>query len=158
MPCVGDLARLTAQAARAPVEQAQAVEDRTADAEPRKRPELRLAVWSKLLYASIRPDHARVDEVFDLHMGGQPLLDAGGDEVDLRKLRKNDLVAAHRLLKERRCGGLVRGMCCCHRGLPSQSSLRSTDYPHGLHQRHGRNLRRRNHNDPGQNGSIRRFR
>src|SRR6202521_1468811 len=81
-----DQAAFAPQFARAPVEFAEIVEDSAADAELGIRTELHVLREIELIEGVDKPDDAGMDQVFEGHVAGQPVVNAAGDVTDLGKL------------------------------------------------------------------------
>jgi hypothetical protein len=99
-----DRTALAAQLARAPVERAQAVENRPADAELRIAAELHLLLRIELGESVQQPDYARRHEVFDIDVLRQPLMNAPGQEAHDRQMFEQDsfLLGSHPGIAARR--------------------------------------------------------
>ena len=88
-----DLARLAPQLSRTPIHLPQAVEDGAADAKLGVRAELHMFGAVELVERVHQSDYARVHQVFERHVPGQPLVDAARQVADLGQLFEQDAVS-----------------------------------------------------------------
>ena len=88
-----DFARLAPQLARSPIHFAQAVENRSPDAELGIRAELHMLGEIKLVERIDQPNHSGMHQVFEGHVPGQPFMDAARQIAHLGQLFEQDAVA-----------------------------------------------------------------
>lgn len=91
--CVFDPSRFATEAARAPINCSEAVENRAANAERGVVTQLNVLVGIVFIHSFEEPENPSVHQVFQKYLGRHASVNTTCDAADLRELLDNDLLA-----------------------------------------------------------------